>query len=501
MARQTIGEFLATQRKLKGYTQAQVAEKLCISNRTLSSWEQGRSYPDVLTLPTFAELYGVTVEEIIYGERTQQNDSNKVIDNSEIIEKEPSEKSQINLLKNSLARYRSKLALITGLGGIGPLLLTVFFIICNYTSYFVIIAAAAELVVLLIFAILLFRHETLALRVGNDKGYSFAIKRCTALCVLNIGLMWFACTVLFLGYTSVLVAYDSGNLFWYGFVIIPSPPAAVCIVAGILLGIRQKAYMQQEERTATIKNRKYACIFAAICAGLVLICSVVTVIIGNIKIIKVYEGDYESKDRFIARYQLIEFTDIEVSIYGIKTNNLFIDVAAAYNNPPADRTYYGEVYHLQGELYLASDGLNWHKGSSCTLLYRQYVSGESGYSYREIAKVQPILLNGRELIQEYPEGGYEAIAEGKVVFFFDLPDMMSMDFDEKISTINGSWAALESADRFIEADKENNYRCVTRAVYSRKAFENAICGVLCAAAVAVCVVGYLVKRERLDISL
>lgn len=506
MARQTIGEFLATQRKLKGYTQAQVAEKLCISNRTLSSWEQGRSYPDVLTIPAFAELYGVTVEEIIYGERTQQNDSRQVIDNSQIIEQEPSEKPQINLLKNSLARYRSKLALITGLGGIGPLLLTVFFVICNYTSYFVIIAAAAELVVLLIFAILLFRHEKLALRVGNDKRYSLAIKRCTARCVLNIGLMWFACTVLFLGYTSVLVAYDS-DLFWYNFIPIPFPFAAVCLIAGALLGIRQKAYMQQEERTATIKNRKYMCVFSAICAGLVLVVSVVTAMVGSIDIVKVHEGAYESKDEFIARYQSIRFTATDMYAYGLTTGDnvlvgdFFIDVAAVYDSPFTVARGYGKVYHIDGELYLASDGLNWHEGSPCTVLYRQYIPELHTYKYSEVASGRPMLVNGSELIKEYPNGGYEAIAEGKVVFLFNHPNSPDWDFSEKIQIINGEWAALKSVERFIEASGPKVYRYVNRAVYSRKAFENAICGELCAAAVVICTAGYLVTRKRVDISL
>ncbi len=67
-----IGEFLAQIRKEKGYTQREVAEKLGISNRTLSAWEQGRAYPDILTLAQLAEIYGVTADEILKGERAEQ---------------------------------------------------------------------------------------------------------------------------------------------------------------------------------------------------------------------------------------------------------------------------------------------------------------------------------------------------------------------------------------------------------------------------------------------
>lgn len=67
--KQTMGEFLATLRKANGYTQQYVAEKLGVSNRTLSSWETDRTAPDLLILPALADLYGVTVDEILRGER------------------------------------------------------------------------------------------------------------------------------------------------------------------------------------------------------------------------------------------------------------------------------------------------------------------------------------------------------------------------------------------------------------------------------------------------
>lgn len=67
--RKSIGEFLAGLRAGKGLTQREVAEKLCISDRTLSSWETDKRYPDILLLPALAELYGVTTDEILRGER------------------------------------------------------------------------------------------------------------------------------------------------------------------------------------------------------------------------------------------------------------------------------------------------------------------------------------------------------------------------------------------------------------------------------------------------
>lgn len=75
MSRQSMGEFLAVLRKANGYTQQEVAEKLNISNRTLSSWETDRTTPDILLLPAIADLYGVTADEILRGERGENEKS------------------------------------------------------------------------------------------------------------------------------------------------------------------------------------------------------------------------------------------------------------------------------------------------------------------------------------------------------------------------------------------------------------------------------------------
>ncbi|MCD8056467.1 MAG: helix-turn-helix domain-containing protein [Clostridiales bacterium] len=70
-----MGDFLAAMRKSKGYTQQEVANRLLISNKTVSSWERGASCPDISMLPAIAELYGVTCDEIIAGERKRDDEA------------------------------------------------------------------------------------------------------------------------------------------------------------------------------------------------------------------------------------------------------------------------------------------------------------------------------------------------------------------------------------------------------------------------------------------
>ena len=69
MSENRMGEFLAALRKTKGYTQQEIAERLGVSNKTVSSWETGASAPDISMLPVLAELYEVTCDEIIRGKR------------------------------------------------------------------------------------------------------------------------------------------------------------------------------------------------------------------------------------------------------------------------------------------------------------------------------------------------------------------------------------------------------------------------------------------------
>ncbi|MBP5169456.1 MAG: helix-turn-helix transcriptional regulator [Oscillospiraceae bacterium] len=67
-----IGAFLKTLRKEKNLTQEQAAERLCVSNRTVSRWETGTNMPDISLLWEIAELSGDSIPELIEGERKSE---------------------------------------------------------------------------------------------------------------------------------------------------------------------------------------------------------------------------------------------------------------------------------------------------------------------------------------------------------------------------------------------------------------------------------------------
>ena len=64
-AKYRIGANIASYRKRDGLTQAMLAEKLNYSDKAVSKWERGESIPDVLTMMQMAELFGITVNELV----------------------------------------------------------------------------------------------------------------------------------------------------------------------------------------------------------------------------------------------------------------------------------------------------------------------------------------------------------------------------------------------------------------------------------------------------
>ena len=66
-----IGKFIAELRKEKNMTQQQLGDKIGVSFKTISKWENGRGMPELSLLKPLSEELGVTINEILSGERIQ----------------------------------------------------------------------------------------------------------------------------------------------------------------------------------------------------------------------------------------------------------------------------------------------------------------------------------------------------------------------------------------------------------------------------------------------
>ena len=75
-----IGKFIALNRKNKGLTQEQLAEKLGVTNKTVSRWETGKYMPDLSLLKPLSEELGITLNELLSGEKIEEQ---KIVENTE----------------------------------------------------------------------------------------------------------------------------------------------------------------------------------------------------------------------------------------------------------------------------------------------------------------------------------------------------------------------------------------------------------------------------------
>ncbi len=65
MDKEKTGEYIRALRKNKGWTQMQLAEQLHISDKAVSKWERGISFPDIELMEELAQVFQVDVADII----------------------------------------------------------------------------------------------------------------------------------------------------------------------------------------------------------------------------------------------------------------------------------------------------------------------------------------------------------------------------------------------------------------------------------------------------
>ena len=75
-----IGKFISSKRKEKNITQSELAEKLYITDRAVSKWENGVCLPDAGTMPELCELLDITINDLFSGEVVDMKNNEKVLE-------------------------------------------------------------------------------------------------------------------------------------------------------------------------------------------------------------------------------------------------------------------------------------------------------------------------------------------------------------------------------------------------------------------------------------
>lgn len=114
MERKTMGAFIAVLRKSSGMTQKELAEKLGVSDKTISHWERDESAPDISVIPVIAEIFGVTCDELLRGEKKSLSEPSN---NFELSQK--SEKQIHFILSKQSSRYLIQCLLCAGNSALG----------------------------------------------------------------------------------------------------------------------------------------------------------------------------------------------------------------------------------------------------------------------------------------------------------------------------------------------------------------------------------------------
>lgn len=79
MKRNTLGMMISSLRKENGMTQLELAEKMGVTDKAVSKWERDLSYPDVNSIPKLADIFGVSVDELMHNRMESQNEDRKGI--------------------------------------------------------------------------------------------------------------------------------------------------------------------------------------------------------------------------------------------------------------------------------------------------------------------------------------------------------------------------------------------------------------------------------------
>ena len=155
-----IGKFISEERKKKNYTQKQLADILNVSDRTISKWECGKGFPEISLLQPLCEELGISVNELLSGER---------LDKEKYVKK--AEQNIVHLVEEK-KENRTKLILILLMGIISIIsFVTIIFVVNTYAE--IISKQAKDILVFIACAI--FTVGLLALMEG---GRTFGYYKC-----------------------------------------------------------------------------------------------------------------------------------------------------------------------------------------------------------------------------------------------------------------------------------------------------------------------------------
>ncbi len=124
MEKRTIGSFIAALRRAAGMTQRELADRLNVSDKTISRWERDDGYPDLTLIPVIAEIFGVTSDELLRGQRNPAKRGTEE-DQQEGVSKKGTRELKM-LINQAISTFRNHSIIAVGVAVIGLIVTAVF---------------------------------------------------------------------------------------------------------------------------------------------------------------------------------------------------------------------------------------------------------------------------------------------------------------------------------------------------------------------------------------
>lgn len=226
MEKKTMGSFIAALRRAAGLTQKELAEKLNVSDKSVSRWERDESAPDLSLIPVIAEIFEVSCDELLRGERLSLQEQACPLPDKR------AEKQRRHLIQSRLLRYRNQSLLSWGLCFLGlAAALTV-----NFALLRAYLALAAGGVFLICAVLLQFFFLNGALAAAADlEGSEPDVGNFRQTAVLRAEWLWGISLALFAGLLVLIQTNDayaglSAQIFWPLFFVCAAGAAVLLLV-------------------------------------------------------------------------------------------------------------------------------------------------------------------------------------------------------------------------------------------------------------------------------
>lgn len=157
-----IGRFIKQKRKEKGMTQSKLAEKLGVTDRAISKWENGNCMPDSGIIADLCKILNVTINDLFSGEVVDMKDNEKKLEENLL---------EITKLKQDREKQLMNLEIFIGI------LAAMVFLICAFVASFVNIENIYKILLIVLGLILFLVGCVICLRIEQTVGY-YECKRC-----------------------------------------------------------------------------------------------------------------------------------------------------------------------------------------------------------------------------------------------------------------------------------------------------------------------------------